>query len=249
VPERIQKVLASAGIGSRREIERWIRAGRLIVDGRPAIVGERVTGHEKFVFDGRRLEVDVTMTQTLPTVLAYYKPAGEITTRDDPEGRPTVFDDLPQPRRGRWVTVGRLDINTSGLLLFTTSGELAHRLMHPSYSIPRYYAVRVLGELEPSDLERLRQGVLLDDRVGRFSHIQFTGGRGTNVWYDVSVNEGRNREVRRLFEAVGATVSRLIRTRYGPIELGKLRRGQWRFLDPRESAALFRAVDLRPDRD
>lgn len=178
--------------------------------------------------------------------LCYYKPAGEICTRDDPQGRPTVFDRVKPPKRGRWVSVGRLDINTSGLLLLTTDGELAHRLMHPSYGIEREYAVRLLGELTASQREALMSGIELEDGVARFDRITSRGGSGRNVWYRVTIAEGRYREVRRAFEALGMAVSRLIRVRYGPIELDELRRGESRWLKAAEIDALYEAVALDP---
>ena len=177
-------------------------------------------------------------------MLAYHKPTGEITSRDDPEARPTVFDELPRAPEGRWIVVGRLDLNTSGLLLFTTDGELAHRLMHPSYEIEREYAVRVRGELSNEQIESLLAGVELEDGTARFQTVGEMHPGSSNSWYQVQLKEGRNREVRRMFEAVGATVSRLIRTRYGPIALGRMRRGETRFLDNREIEALRRATNL-----
>ena len=175
----------------------------------------------------------------------YYKPAGEITTRDDPEGRRTVFAGVPEPKAGRWITVGRLDLSTSGLLLLTTHGELAHRLMHPSYEIPRTYSVRVLGRLSDSQVSSLRSGVELDDGPARVGDIREAGGTGANAWYEVTLSEGRNREVRRLFEAVGLTVNRLIRVQYGPLRLSRLRRGESRALTKAELEPLFSSVGLR----
>lgn len=177
--------------------------------------------------------------------LAYYKPSGEVTTREDPERRATVFERLPQPPRGRWISIGRLDFNTSGLLLLTTDGELAHRLMHPRYEIPREYAVRLLGGPSTDQLERLTRGVELDDGLARFDRIESRGGSGRNAWLHVTLREGRNREVRRIFEALDLTVSRLIRVRYGPIELGRLQRGDTRALQKHEIDQLYEAVGLR----
>jgi 23S rRNA pseudouridine2605 synthase len=241
--DRIQKVLANSGLGSRREVERWIRLGRIVIDNEPARLGQQITGAEKIYLDGRPLRV-LTGPQRRQQFLAYYKPTGEITSRCDPEGRKTVFDQIKPPRTGRWITVGRLDINTSGLLLLTTDGELAHRLMHPSYEIPREYAVRLRGRLSREQLKQLRIGVELEDGAAKFDEITMSGGSGRNLWYRVTVREGRNREVRRLFEALGVPVSRLIRVRYGPIALGDLHRGDSRPLTREESEALYDAVDL-----
>jgi 23S rRNA pseudouridine2605 synthase len=195
------------------------------------------------LLDGRPIKLDAGRRPH--GYLAYYKPAGEVTTREDPERRATVFERLPSPPRGRWISIGRLDFNTSGLLLLTTDGELAHRLMHPRYEIPREYAVRLLGEPSADQLERLTHGVELDDGLARFDRIEPRGGSGRNAWLHVTLREGRNREVRRLFEALGLTVSRLIRVRYGPIELGRLQRGDTRALQKQEIVRLYEAVGLR----
>jgi 23S rRNA pseudouridine2605 synthase len=244
-PERIQKVLANAGLGSRREIESWIADGRIAVDGRVATLGDRITGKERILVNGRPAKLSgAVLAGRVDRVLLYYKPAGEVTTRADPEGRPTVFERLPSPRGGRWISVGRLDVNTMGLLLFTTDGELAHRLMHPSYEIDREYAVRLTATPDAAQLRRLTEGVALDDGSARFESIVAEGGTGRNVWYRVTLREGRNREVRRLFEAVGLMVGRLIRVRYGPVLLGRMRRGESRFLAPDEMKALYSAVKL-----
>lgn len=218
-----------------------IGEGRVLVDGKRAKLGDQLSGTEKVFVDGRPVQASGARGQAH---LAYYKPVGELTSRTDRQGRKLVFDALPTPRRGRWINVGRLDINTSGLLLLTTDGELAHRLMHPSYEIERAYAVRLLGELTPSQSDRLKGGIELDDGVARFESVTVSGGSGANVWYRVTLREGRNREVRRMFDALGLAVSRLIRIGYGPIELGKLRRGETRFLTPEETRALYSAVDL-----
>ena len=209
-PERIQKLLARAGVGSRRQIEVWIKEGRIRINGRPAALGDRIALTDKVRLDGR----EISLAKSLPAarrVLAYYKPAGEVCTRRDPEGRRTVFDRLPRIKRGRWINIGRLDINTQGLLLFTNDGELANRFMHPSHEIEREYAVRVLGKVGQEQIGNLTKGVKLEDGPARFSSVTDAGGEGSNHWYHVVIMEGRNREVRRLWEAVGVKVSRLIR--------------------------------------
>lgn len=230
--ERLQKLLARAGLGSRREIEEWIRAGRLQVNGRPAKLGQRAEREDRVELDGKALALPAASAGA--RVLLYYKPEGELVTRADPEGRPTVFERLPPVPGGKWVAVGRLDINSAGLLLFTDSGELANRLMHPRYEIEREYAVRVLGALNPEERMRLLSGVELGDGVGRFDRLTSTAtSEGANRWYRVVLREGRNREVRRLFEAVGRKVSRLLRVRYGPVSLPRdLRPGRWIELAP-----------------
>mgnify|MGYP000193375663 CR=1 FL=1 len=243
--ERLQKVLAQAGLGSRRQIEQWIGAGRVVVDGKPAELGQKVSGRERISVDGRPVRI-VVAGKVLPEVLIYHKPVGEVCSRDDPEGRPTVFEALPRPRQGRWVSVGRLDINTSGLLLFTTDGELANRLMHPSQEIEREYAVRVLGEVDRSLLQRLVDGVELEDGVARFVAVTEAGGGGANRWFHVVIKEGRKREVRRLWESQGVTVSRLTRVRFGPLALERaLRQGRWRPLTPHEQKQLYQAAGLK----
>lgn len=238
-------MLAGAGLGSRREIEGWIADGRISVDGRTATLGDRITGHEQLLVNGRPVRLTGKVShRRVDRVLVYHKPAGEVSTRSDPEKRATVFDNLPSPRAGRWISVGRLDFGTMGLLLFTTDGELAHRLMHPSYEIDREYAVRLAGAPDAAQLRRVSEGVELEDGMARFDSIVAEGGTGRNVWYRVTLREGRNREVRRLFEAVGLEVGRLIRVRYGPVILGRLRRGESRFLAPDEARALYKAVNL-----
>jgi 23S rRNA pseudouridine2605 synthase len=242
--ERLQKFLARAGYGSRREIENWIREGRISVNDRPAELGVSVTADDRIRIDGR-LVANADQTSRPPRTMAYHKPAGELTTRKDAEGRPTVFDNLPKIRNGRWISVGRLDFNTAGLLLVTTDGELAHRLMHPSWQIEREYAVRILGEVEEAVLQRLQEGVLLEDGMAAFASIKDAGGQGINHWYHVIVREGRNREVRRLWESQGLQVSRLIRVRFGPVTLSRsLRAGRFQDLAPVDLAALYTAVKL-----
>lgn len=224
-------------------METAIVAGRVTINGRVATLGERVSSADRIQFDGHPVKV-VQGPGDLPRVLIYYKPAGEVSTLRDPEGRPTVFDRLPVVRNARWIQVGRLDFNTSGLLVFTTSGELANRLMHPSGRIEREYAVRVLGQLSPEQLDTLRRGVMLDDGVAKFEIIEPRGGQGANRWYQAVITEGRNREVRRMFEAVGLGVSRLIRTRFGPFALpDTLHRGKWMELGPKTVATLLSQLD------
>ncbi|HED51963.1 MAG TPA: pseudouridine synthase [Gammaproteobacteria bacterium] len=242
--ERLQKVLAKAGLGSRRQMEDWIREGRVEVDGKCAELGQKVSETQRIVVDGRRLHLKPENTRP-PEVIVYHKPLGEICSRDDPEGRPTVFHKLPKPQQGRWISVGRLDINTSGLLLLTTDGELAHRLMHPSQEIEREYAVRLLGEVNMPMLERLIDGVELDDGMAHFAAVEESGGTGANRWFHVILKEGRNREVRRLWESQGVKISRLTRVRYGPVILErKLRKGQARPLLASEMKKLYEAVGL-----
>lgn len=229
IGEKLQKILARAGQGSRREIEEIIAQGRVSVDGKMATLGDRV-----LVSSSTKIRIDGHLVNLIPTqkeicrVLMYYKPEGELCTRSDPEGRATVFDRLPRLTGARWIAVGRLDINTSGLLLFTTDGELANRLMHPSREVEREYSVRVFGEVDDAMLQRLRKGVQLEDGPANFKQIKVVGGTGLNQWFDVTLTEGRNREVRRLWESQGIQVSRLIRIRYGNIKLEKsLPRGGW----------------------
>lgn len=218
--EKLQKVLARAGIGSRREMEDWISNGRVTVDGKPATLGDRVSTTQAVRVDGHPVQL-ASEEQQICRVLAYHKPEGEICSRTDPEGRPTVFSRLPNIKGARWIAIGRLDINTSGLLLFTTDGELANRLMHPKFEVEREYAVRVFGDINDAMIQRLRTGVELEDGKANFKKIKALPGEGINRWFHVVLTEGRNREVRRMWESQGAVVSRLIRVRYGDLLLPK----------------------------
>ncbi|MCY1268828.1 pseudouridine synthase [compost metagenome] len=245
--EKLQKVLARLGVGSRRDVEAWIEEGRVKVNGAVASLGQRVDSHDAIAVDDHLIRRDAG-EESVRRVLIYNKPEGEVCTRDDPEGRPTVFDRLPRLRTGRWINIGRLDINTTGLLLFTTDGELANRLMHPSYEMDREYAVRVRGEVDEDMIERLKNGVMLEDGPAKFSDIQQApGGEGFNHWYHVVVMEGRNREVRRLWESQGVVVSRLKRVRFGPVFLtSELTMGRWREMEQREIDILSEEVGLKP---
>lgn len=245
--QRIQKMLAHAGIGSRRQVEGWIRAGRLRVNGRAAVLGQHISPGDQVALDGRTINLERRL-EVPSRVLLYRKPAGQVVTRRDPQGRDSVFAHLPRLKGGRWIAVGRLDINTSGLLVLTTDGELARRMMHPSYGLEREYAVRVLGALDNEALKRLTQGVELEDGPAHFDVIQRGGGRGANQWFHVIVREGRKRLVRRLFESQDVTVSRLIRTRFGPLGIPTgTRVGRGRELDRKEVAQLMRAVGLKSE--
>ena len=240
--QKLQKVLANLGLGSRRKMERWIEEGRVTVDGRLAALGDRIHGGQALRLDGRPLEVDATEQVR---VLLYNKPDREVCSRDDPEGRKTVFERLPKLKTGRWISVGRLDFNTSGVLLFTTDGALANALMHPSNAIEREYLVRVKGRVDEPMLERLRDGVMLNDGPARFSDIQEGGGDGINRFFYVVLMEGRNREVRRLWETQGTTVSRLKRVRYGEVFLpSKLKKGQWLELPQRDVDVIYQMAGL-----
>ena len=246
--ERLQKVLAAAGYGSRREIEGWIAEGRISIDGVIATLGTRVHGDELIRLDGRKLS-SRRIEGAPRQVLLYNKPEGEVVTRHDEAGRDTVFKRLPEPEQGgKWINIGRLDLNTSGLLIFTTDGELAHRLMHPSSEIEREYAVRVLGEVDEATIAKLEEGVELEDGPARFARVKEAGGEGANRWYHVVITEGRNREVRRLWESQGVTVSRLIRIRFGPIALTRdLRSGRYRQANYPERNQLLHAAGLPPE--
>lgn len=245
-PERLQKVLSRAGIGSRREVEAWIEQGRITVNKEVAIPGQKVTVGDAIFLDGKPVSIEAAQAP-VRRVLMYNKPEGEVTTRNDPEGRPTVFDRLPRLKDQRWIAVGRLDINTTGLMLFTTDGELANRLMHPSYEVDREYAVRVFGEVDEDMLKRMLDGVLLEDGMAHFSDISPAGGSGINQWFHVTLFEGRNREVRRLWESQGVKVSRLKRVRFGPAFLpSRLSMGRWEEMDQKGVDALSHKVGLDP---
>lgn len=245
--EKIQKVLARAGLGSRREIERWVSEGRVSINGKIATLGARVGSSDELKVDGK-LVSSKELASGSCRVLVYNKPPGEICTRTDPEGRPTVFDHLPPIPNGRWIVVGRLDINTSGLLLFTSDGELANKLMHPSSEMDREYVVRVMGQVEDDAIERLKGGVMLDDGEARFTDITAIKNKkeeAINQWFYCSLIEGRNREVRRLWESQGYKVSRLKRVRFGPVHLlAKVKEGAWIELDEKEVEALYNDVKI-----
>ena len=240
---KLQKTLAQAGLGSRRDMEELVRSGRVTVNGAPATIGARVGPNDVIQVNGRA--IGRSADSSPPRVLLYYKPEGEIVSRDDPGGRPSVFDRLPQPRGAKWLAVGRLDLNTSGLLILTTSGELANRMMHPRYEIEREYAVRVLGRLSQEQEAKLLSGIQLDDGMARCEAVRDQGGEGANHWYHVVIREGRNREVRRLFEALRLRVSRLMRVRFGGVSLPRcLKRGQFIELPPREVRQLLVSLGL-----
>lgn len=240
---KLQKVLAGAGLGSRRDMEQWIRAGRVTVNGVTAQLGARVSLRDVIKVDGR--PVQLRSPTQLPRVLLYHKPEGEIVSRDDPEGRPSVFERLPPLRGAKWLAVGWLDFNTGGLLLVTTSGELANRMMHPSHELEREYAVRVLGKLTDEQIARLRSGIRLDDGVARCDSVTSEGGEGANRWYRIVLKEGRNRIVRSMFEALGLRISRLMQVRFGPVALPpRLRRGQFLELAPEETRQLLTSLGL-----
>ncbi|MDD2864211.1 MAG: pseudouridine synthase [Methylococcales bacterium] len=242
--ERIQKVLARGGLASRREIERWIAEGRLKINGNVVTQGAHLKAGDYVQLNDRVVHWEKFERQ--PTrVLIYHKPTGEIVSRNDPQGRPTIFANLPKLDTSRWISVGRLDVNTSGLLLVTNNGELANKLMHPSTEVEREYAVRILGEVPDEKIELLKQGVMLEDGLAKFDQIYFMGGDGANKWYHVVVSEGRNRLVRRLWEAQNVVVSRLMRVRYGPVVLSDgLRTGKCYELDAKELALLFEFAGL-----
>lgn len=243
MPERLQKILARQGLGSRREIEGWIEQGRVKLNGKPAKLGDQATEQDKIQIDGRKIFFKIQQIKT--RVMIYNKPEGIICTRQDPEGRPTVFEQNPVLRSKKWIVVGRLDINSSGLLMFTNNGELANRLMHPKYELQRVYAVRVFGELNEQHIKNLKSGVKLEDGLAKFETISHQGGTGKNHWYHVSIGEGRQREVRRLIESQGLTVSRLMRIAYGPLQLPPyFKAGQFKELSFDEVKELMKTVGL-----
>ena len=242
--EKLQKVLARAGIGSRREMERWISQGRVKVNDQVATLGDRVSNTDNIKVDNKY--INQKRSQVQQRVIVYHKPVGEVCTRDDPDGRTTIFANLPKLKTGRWISVGRLDLNTSGLLLLTTDGELANKLMHPSSEIEREYAVRILGEVSPEIIKQLKTNVPLDDGDAHFSDVKESGGQGANHWYNVILKEGRNREVRRLWEYFGFAVSRLMRVRYGSIKLERrVRPSKSEELSDGEMVTLYESVGLK----
>ena len=243
-PVRLQKALAASGVGSRREMEEWIQNGWVTVNGKVAQLGDKVQPEDQVLVKGSVIKLK--WPDRLPRIILYYKQEGEIVSRDDPQGRVSIFDRLPQAASSRWVAIGRLDINTSGLLILTTSGELANRFAHPSFEVEREYAVRVLGELGMDEMRLLTSdGVMLEDGLARVERIHSQGGEGVNKWYNVVLKEGRNREVRRIFEHFGLTVSRLVRTGFGPIGLpNRLKRGQFYELNAVEVASVMKWADL-----
>ena len=244
--ERLQKALARMGFGSRREIERWIEQGHVKVNGKVAALGVKVKDGDRTEFNGKRIVIRAPKAEV--RVLVYNKPVGQVCSRKDEKGRPSVFENLPKITNARWVSVGRLDINTSGLILFTNNGELANRLMHPSNEVEREYAVRVRGEVTAEKLRQLQKGVLLEDGPANFDSIEDVGGEGANHWYHVILHEGRNREVRRLWEAIDTQVSRLIRVRYANVHLPRnLRQGKAVDLELKEVKQIMQSVGLKLD--
>lgn len=240
---RLHKLLAEAGYGSRRDMEKLVVSGRVTVNGQPATQGMQVNIDDRIRIDGKPIRL--SFEQVLPEVLIYHKPEGEIVSQDDPEGRPSVFDKLPKLRKGKWISIGRLDINTSGLLIFTTSGALANYFMHPRYEVEREYAVRVFGELTEGQQQQLTEGIELDDGPAAFDRIYSQGGEGANHWYQVMLKEGRNREVRRLFEAFELPVSRLMRVRFGPVNLPpRVKRGKMLKVEQKEVIKLLEWAGL-----
>ncbi|ALO46295.1 23S rRNA pseudouridine(2605) synthase RluB [Pseudohongiella spirulinae] len=244
--EKLQKVLARAGFGSRRTMESWIDEGRVRVNGKVASIGDRVTPEDTIHVDGKKV-ANMGDDAAMPRVLLYNKPENEICSMRDPEGRPSVYDHLPPIKHGRWVAVGRLDFNTSGLLLFTTDGELANRLMHPSSNIDREYAVRINGDVTDEMIKTLLKGVMIEEHLCRFTDVQYFAGEGRNRWYHVVIMEGRNREVRKLWESQGVRVSRLKRVRYGPVFIpSRVKKGQFYEMKTAEVVGLYELAGLTP---
>lgn len=242
-PVRLQKALAASGVGSRREMEQWISQGMVRINGKVAQLGDRITPDDEISVRGSA--INIKWPDRLPRIMVYYKQEGEIVSRDDPQGRTSIFDRLPQTVSSRWVAIGRLDINTCGLLILTTSGELVNRFAHPSFEVEREYAVRVLGELSIEQKQKLLDGVELEDGTAQVQYLSEQGGEGANKWYKIVIKEGRNREVRRLFESQGLTVSRLVRVRFGPIALPKrLKRGQYYEFNEFEVANIMKWAGL-----
>ncbi len=247
--ERLQKILSQAGLGSRREMERWIESGWVQVNGKPIKLGDSAGPNDKITVKGKLIPNPLKVKQNT-RVLLYHKPVGEISSRHDPKFEKTVFDNLPHMHQGRWVQVGRLDLNTSGLLIFTNNGELANQLMHPKYELEREYAVRIHGQVSPDAITNLQKGVTLEDGVAKFTSIDFRGGDGANTWYHVTLNEGRNREVRRLWESQGLEVSRLIRIRYGTLTMPRfLTRGQTYELTPKQVTEFIASLSPAKDKE
>jgi 23S rRNA pseudouridine2605 synthase len=243
--ERLQKILSQAGLGSRREMERWIENGWVQINGKPVKLGDLAGAEDKITVKGKLIPNPLKSKQET-RILLYHKPVGEISSRHDPKFEKTVFDNLPHLKHARWVQVGRLDLNTSGLLIFTNNGELANQLMHPRYGLEREYAVRVRGQVTHEILNNLQKGVALEDGPGKFTRIEFRGGEGSNTWYHVTLNEGRNREVRRLWESQGLEVSRLIRIRYGTLAMPRyLARGQTYELTPKEVSKFIASLSMK----
>ncbi len=239
---KLHKVLAQKGLGSRREMETLIASGQVTINRQVASVGDRV-GSTDVVRIGKRI-IRLRLEGARTKVILYHKPEGEIVSRSDPQGRPSVFDKLPHLDSSKWIAIGRLDFNTSGLLIFTTDGELANRLMHPRFEVEREYAVRIIGELTSEQMKLLTTGVELKDGTAKFNYLSDEGGEGTNHWYRVILKEGKNREVRRMFEAIGLTVSRLMRVRFGPVNLPpRIKRGQWIELDEKEIKRLLKLIN------
>ncbi|SFQ01665.1 ribosomal large subunit pseudouridine synthase B [Nitrosomonas cryotolerans] len=242
ITHKLHKLLAQKGLGSRREMEALIAAGQVSINGKVAVTGDRV-GPEDIVRLGKRIIRFSLSEPSLPRVMLYHKPEGEIVSRNDPEGRPSVFDKLPHLKSSKWIAIGRLDFNTSGLLIFTTDGVLANRLMHPRFEVEREYAVRLIGRLTAEQILLLTTGIELEDGFAKFNRLSDQGGEGSNHWYHVVLKEGKNREVRRMFAAVGLSVSRLMRVRFGPINLPpRIKRGKWLELDEKETRRLLNLV-------